>query len=317
MSNFIPLSSQKEEIMNSDWVGYIKIEPPLSKDETDFLRYYLNTLHFHYSDDEYSGLYYCHNDKEISKLEVVNEKTGQQSTFCRSRQIHVPSLSSPLILGFIGDSKSVNAIGLRAYSKSIHKTHLWFSFLIKHFFAKDAIAKMLFPEFSFLQPHTLSGELCYSLPFLSETRPRFFNCSISNNKVYSYVLALPVPILSESFKDIKEQSQQIRLNQAYSPKKKNIKQYQEYYLNPFKEGTLKFPVYYAPGFNDSAALKYKTESTIKSVLNKGQKFKRFTSPEETIINLDEYLSSKYEAAFMKSEIVIRKEYNKNIKVVKF
>lgn len=317
MSNFTPLSSQKEKIMNSDWVGYIKIDPPLSQDETKFLRDYLNTLHFHYSDDEYSGLYFCHNDKEVSKLEIIDEKTGKQAMFYRSRQKHVPSLSSPLVLGFVGDSQSVNAIGLRAYSKGINKTDLWFSFLIQHFFAKDAIAKTLFPEFSFLQHHILNGELCYSVPFVSENRPRFFNCSISNNKVYSYVLALPVPILSESFKIAKEKELEKKINNVYSSKKRNIKVYNEYYLNPFKEGTIKIPVYYAPGFDDRKALKYKMEATIKSVLSKGQKFKRFTNPDETKFQIDEYLNSKYEEAFMKTEIVIKKEYNKKNKVVKF
>lgn len=321
MSKFKPLHSQQEKIMDGDWVGFIQIDPPLNKAETDFLRKYLNTYHFNYSDDEFSGLYFCHNDKEISTLEVVDDR-GRQEKFFKKRQVHVPSLTSPLVLGYINDSENVNAIGLKTYSNGIYQAELWVDFIIQHFFAKDAIAKTTFTDFNFFEHHVLNGELCYSVQFVSEEKPRFFNCSVVNNKVYKYVLALPVPILSKDFQDkiTRKQEKEKQISGIFSQFKmrKSISpSYKAYYLNPFKAGGLPFNIYYAPNFNGRDVLEYKMTATIKGVLNNNQKFKRFTDPKEIVMPIENYLSIKYEESFMKAQIITIPKTTVKKKLVKF
>lgn len=312
MSIFKPMNPKDERFLTEDWVGYIQIDPPLNKEEANFLYSFLYTYHFDDIEDELKGLYICHNDRVTQKL--VSTGRGNKLDYVnRPKQARVPSLLSPLILGSIGNSKDINALGLRYNYMNVRTTFMWLSFLVQHFFAKEPISKGLFPEeFHFVHPHKINGEICFSIPYVDEKVPRFFNVSVKNNQIFKYVLGLPVPYKAPI---------PIDTVYEYSPHKvfgaKNNKQYpKEYHLNPYKEGGLPFTLSYAPNFVGDVVLNYKKNATIKETLNNGFKFKRFTEAVELAWEIDSELTILVDDFYMRQDITFA-PITKNIKVNKF
>lgn len=304
------MNPKHERFLIEDWVGYIKIDPPLNKEEAHFLSSYLSTYQFDDIEDELKGLYICHNDRVTQKLVSIGIH-NKLDYATRPKQARVPSLLCPLILGSVGNNNEINALGLRYNYMNLRTSFMWISFLIQHFFSKEPISKSLFQEeFHFVQPHQLNGEICFSIPYVSEKAPRFFNISVTNNQVLKYILALPVPY-KEPVNNPPEY-----LNHNVFGAKKFQKVSKEYHLNPYKEGGLPFKLSYAPDFVGEVVTNYKKNATIKETLQSGFRFKRFMEASEIVWEIDNELNILCDDFYMRQAITLA-PISKNIKVNKF
>jgi hypothetical protein len=191
---FVPAYGNIQQIMKEEWIGYIKIEPPLAKEESDYLCSYLSTWHFNEPKEEFNGLYGVHSNRELEANVSIDNSSNKTTLIKKNKQPLVPSLIAPIVLGYVNNSKEVNALGIRASYKSSFAAPVWFSFLIEHFFKTDSIAKHLFYEaFINFYDHTLNGEIIYKNHQGSIT-----NISISQNKVTTYDIGIPMTLYGKA-----------------------------------------------------------------------------------------------------------------------
>jgi hypothetical protein len=124
----------------TDFWGAVKIKPPLSNDEINFLQKFSETRRMHRKKGPFyvNGMGMMGQDHEDDVINYNQPPPGQPSLWCQWQ----PAGGGTLL---VWDG-----------SEKFYEAEHWMKYIMEHFMAPSAEAKNALP---FLQPHTCNGEI--------------------------------------------------------------------------------------------------------------------------------------------------------------
>lgn len=139
---------------NTDFEGFFKIDPALSKEEIEYFKWFNQTRRVGLFNDEYGIL-----PRKISKTALKNGIYLIESEIENVIDYNIPAMGQPSLWcgwtvsddgsSFIWDGK-----------EKFYEYTQWLSFMKSAFFDSNAWAKKLYPEvLNFLDSHSLNGEI--------------------------------------------------------------------------------------------------------------------------------------------------------------
>ena len=149
---------------HTKFFGHVNVVPPLSSQEIEYLNKFSDTRRMDRSKGPYfvNGTGYAGQDHESDIKDYNSPPSGQPSLWCH----WVPTQ----------DGSAIEWNGSEKFRNSLE----WMKYLIEHFVGSNPFAKQVSTEeFSFLQSHTLNGEIAAE----GESESDRWTLSVKDNKV--------------------------------------------------------------------------------------------------------------------------------------